>query len=88
MVSGNDNLKLFQETMLVEKINWIANNIKFPLKVNVRIRYGHPAVSAIIKLYQKKYKVVFKEAQRAITPGQSAVFYGRNEEVLGGGIIN
>jgi tRNA U34 2-thiouridine synthase MnmA/TrmU len=34
----------------------------------------------------KSYKVVFKKPQRAITPGQSVVFY-KGEEVLGGGII-
>jgi tRNA-uridine 2-sulfurtransferase len=91
VVSKSDNPKLFQKSMLVGKVNWIANNLKFPLSANVRIRYGHLAVYAIIKSNKKaderEYSVIFKEPQRAITPGQSAVFYGKDGEVLGGGTI-
>jgi tRNA-specific 2-thiouridylase len=87
--------RLFQKRMTVEKINPINENLKFPLKAKVRIRYLHPAVRAIIKsrmnanekANKREYLVEFKTPQRAVTPGQSAVFYGKRGEVLGGGII-
>lgn len=101
VASGNDNSGLFKKIMLVKNINWLNKPSVFPFKAQVRIRYGHSAVCAIIKpqstyhvarsTYHKKrinkYKVIFKEPQRAITPGQSAVFYSRDGEVLGGGVI-
>ena len=79
--------ELYKKEMIVEKINWISEKPKFPLQCKVKIRYLHPAVSAIIyKIQNTKYQIRFAKPQRAITPGQSAVFYSRNE-VLGGGII-
>ncbi len=85
--------ELFRKNMEVRKVNWIAQEPKLPLKTEVRIRYRHPAVSAIIKpaddsvTASSLYKVVFNEPQRAISPGQSAVFYTKKGEMLGGGTI-
>ena len=54
----------------------------------VKIRYRHPAVKCtIVQLNDNKLKVLFNMPQRAITPGQSAVFYS-GDEVLGGGLIS
>ena len=80
--------------MLVEKVSWINKPANFPLNAKVRIRYLHPSVYATIKVRKKhqekksKVEVEFRKSQRAITPGQSAVFYSNKGEVLGGGIIN
>jgi len=73
---------------------------KLPLKVKAKIRYRHKAATVIIsrRLRYKVYSLKFKVAQRAITPGQSVVFYlprsspkamvrGQGQELLGGGII-
>jgi tRNA-specific 2-thiouridylase len=57
-----------------------------PGRVNVKIRYGHAAVPAVVVLKGTKLQVVFKDAQESITPGQSVVLYDRNV-LLGGGII-
>ena len=76
------NEALFKKEMRIKSINWITKKPKFPLKCKVKIRYLTPAVPATIK----GTKVIFDKKQRAITPGQSAVFYLR-DEVLGGGII-
>jgi len=54
-----------------------------------RIRYGHPAIPCKIsklKTKDSELKVTFQKPVRAITPGQSIVFY-KGEEVLGGGVI-
>lgn len=95
IVTNDENdSSIFKQVMTVELKNWIADEPKLPLEVNVKIRYRHPLVRAIIKTRKIKpgakkveYNVVFLEPQKAVTPGQSAVFYGDDKEVLGGGII-
>jgi len=52
----------------------------------VQIRYRHEAVPCTVEVGPRLLKVRFKDPQRAVTPGQSAVFY-RSDQVLGGGII-
>jgi tRNA-uridine 2-sulfurtransferase len=79
---------IHKKTMLVEIKNWIAGEPEFPREINVKIRYRHPLVRAIIKKNKGHIcEVEFKEPQKAVTPGQSAVFYTDDKEVLGGGII-
>lgn len=79
--------------MEVERVNWIVGEPKLPCKILVKTRYRHPAVSAIIKQVESQkskvgnYEVVFDEPQRAISPGQSAVFYTKKGEMIGGGRI-
>jgi tRNA-specific 2-thiouridylase len=77
---------LFNDIMYLSDINWL-HKVKLPVKLEVRIRYMHKGNMAMIReLNESSLEVKFKTKQRAITPGQSAVFY-RNGEVLGGGII-
>jgi tRNA-specific 2-thiouridylase len=90
LIVTNDekNERIFKKTMTVQLKNWIADEPKLPLEINVKIRYRHPLVRAIIKKSKSGlYEVEFLEAQKAITPGQSAVFYADDNEVLGGGTI-
>lgn len=82
-----DDKTIYSRSLITKEVNWLNGEPKLPFKCQAKIRYGHPAVPAIIK--QKKtgnYVVEFNRPQRAITPGQSAVFY-RGELVLGGGVI-
>ena len=72
---------LFKKEMRIKNVNWISG-ASFPLKCKVKIRYLFPGVSCVVN----KNKVVFDKKQKAITPGQSAVFY-KEKKVLGGGII-
>jgi tRNA-specific 2-thiouridylase len=56
-------------------------------EVQVKVRYATPATPATIQpCPDGALRLVFHEPQRALSPGQSAVFY-RNDRVLGGGII-
>ncbi len=77
---------LNSDIMYISEINWLQK-IKLPANLEIRIRYMHKGEKGILSQEKKDlYKVQFKNKQRAITPGQSAVFY-KNKEVLGGGII-
>ncbi|TSC52390.1 MAG: tRNA (5-methyl aminomethyl-2-thiouridylate)-methyltransferase, partial [Parcubacteria group bacterium LiPW_72] len=80
--------KLQGKMLKVGKVNWIADRSpKFPFQCRVKIRYSHlPAEAAIKKVKNNHLLVILKKPQRAITPGQSAVFYS-GQELLGGGII-
>ena len=87
IVTKNRN-HLYKKSLICEKVNWISGKEpNIPFKIKAKIRYRHQPASAIAKkLKPNIYKLTFKKPQRAITPGQSVVFYKR-EEVLGGGII-
>jgi len=77
---------LYKKEILLKEINWISGKEpKLLLRVEAKIRYRHNPEPAIIKKY-KKYSLIFDSPQKAITPGQSAVFY-RREELIGGGTI-
>ncbi len=80
--------KLYQKEFQVENINWVLEvPPKLPQKAEAKIRYRHKASVVIIHhLGKNTLHLVFKKPQRAITPGQSAVFY-KEKELLGGGII-
>jgi len=86
---------LLKKELIAKKINWISGKKpELPIKIKSKIRYRHKLATATIKQFSRgKIKVVFEKPQRAITPGQSVVFYlprrqaGAGEELLGGGII-
>jgi len=72
----------------VRDVNWIAfATLDVPVRAHVRIRNRHePAEAEIAPLDATSVRVTFDGPQRAITPGQAAVFYS-GERVLGGGWI-
>jgi tRNA-specific 2-thiouridylase len=79
---------LYQKSFLLKGVNWLSGKVKLPLHCSVVIRYGHEAVPCTVKKQDKEtMMVIFKKPQRAVTAGQSAVFYDKNR-VLGGGIID
>jgi tRNA-specific 2-thiouridylase len=77
---------LYDQALIANKVNWIAGKDIKRLSCSAVIRYGHKAVPVKIKRQGREYLVQFKRPERAITPGQSVVFYKRNR-LLGGGII-
>lgn len=74
---------LYSKKLKVKSINWIAEKPKGSVKVLAKLRYGHKGANAIVN----GNTVEFLRVQRAITPGQSVVFYNK-KELLGGGIIS
>src|SRR5438045_4087716 len=81
--------RLYSRTLFARKINLISvDDLKHPMQVSVKISHRHEDVAATIeKTSADEIVVTFDEPQRAITPGQAAVFY--NEDiVVGGGWIS
>ena len=79
--------ELYIKEFLVDDINLLlVDDIKEPMEVEVKTRYSTTLAKAKIIKEEDKIKVVLDEPQRAITPGQSAVFY-LDDIVLGGGKI-
>ena len=86
IVGGKEDL--FRNEFIVSKLNWISIGIlNQPLEMNVKIRSSHKdSAACVTPLNNGDVIVQLREAQSAITPGQTAVFY-RDEVVAGGGII-
>ena len=82
------NSDLFNKRLEVSDVNWIAvEGLTEDMECTVKVRYSqsdHPA--RLIPLSDNRVRVEFKEPERAITPGQAAVFYD-GEMVIGGGTI-
>jgi len=75
-----------ERLFLVKEPHFIIKPSKKKIALKVKIRYNHREASAEILLKGKKIRVLCKEPQFAVTPGQSAVFYEK-DAVIGGGII-
>ncbi len=79
--------KLYKKEIIVKDINLLlVDEIKEEMEVEVKTRYSTRAAKAKISQQGNDIKVVFDEPQRALTPGQSAVFY-IDDIVVGGGKI-
>ncbi|MBZ5540446.1 MAG: tRNA 2-thiouridine(34) synthase MnmA [Acidobacteriia bacterium] len=87
VIVGED-AALRETVCAVEGVNWIAGAApEQPLRAEVKIRHKHEAAPATVEpLGAAGARVTFDAPQRAITPGQAAVFYA-GEVVLGGGWI-
>jgi tRNA-specific 2-thiouridylase len=79
---------LERERLSATDVNFIAcDPPRSPLRVQARIRHSHrPAPATVVATGDREAEVRFDEPQRAITPGQSVVWY-RDDLVIGGGVI-
>lgn len=85
-VGSNDHL--LRDSLVANGINWISwPGLTAPARASVRIRNRHmPALATLYPLAGGRVEARFDEPQRAVTPGQGAVFYS-GELVIGGGWI-
>jgi len=85
VVVGPEN-RLYASRLSAAGVSWVSRRPEAPTKVQAKVRYRSPAVSAILRPDNGGAEVLFDEPQRAVTPGQSVVFY-QGCEVIGGGVI-
>ncbi len=76
---------LLKKEMTVRKVNWLSNPRTGDISVKIRSRHSKTG-ARIIRVDKESVKIQFNEPQKAVTPGQAAVFYEGNR-VLGGGWI-
>jgi tRNA-uridine 2-sulfurtransferase len=83
-----DDSALDRDEFVADRCNFIPfDELTEPTEATVKIRYNHPGTGALLTpLPGDKVQVKLHEPQRAITPGQAAVFY-QDDLVLGGGWI-
>ena len=84
-----DESALDRDEFIVDRCNWIPfDNLSEPIEVTAKIRYSHPGTAATVTpLANGRANVKLHQPQRAITPGQAAVFY-QDDLVVGGGWIS
>lgn len=79
--------ELYSDEARVAGINYTSGHQpKGPVKVAVKLRYKSPMTEAVLQPNGEQALLRFAQPQRAVTPGQAAVFY-QEDEVLGGGRI-
>ena len=80
------NAELFSEELTAENVHWIYKPAEFPARLQAKIRYGTKIFDCVVEEENNLVRVKFFEPVRAITAGQSVVFYA-DDELLGGGVI-
>ena len=81
------NEELYASSLFASDVNWLMEEPTQEISVHAKIRYGSREVQAnVLPLEDGAVKVSFLEPQRAVTPGQSVVFYS-GERLVGGATI-
>lgn len=82
---GDEKYLFYDEVDVIEP--HLLSEIQSGEVLNVKIRYQHKGAEARVEKTSSGFKLKFKDAQRAITPGQAAVFYRNQSTLVGGGWI-
>ncbi len=86
-VTLGEDADLWSRVLIGRSVNLISADAVDGLEVSARIRYRHEPQPARLERHTDGIRVEFASPQRAITPGQSVVFY-RGSDVLGGAVIH
>lgn len=76
---------LYAQGLMSREINLLVD--KLPGEAHTKIRYRHKEAESFLHHEKDRIRVIFKEKQPAVTPGQSTVFY-KDDLLLGGGVID
>lgn len=83
---GHEHALMLSQYLRCTTIDWVAGEPHLPLHCHAKTRYRQPDQACTVSRDESGYVVGFAMPQRAVTPGQSAVFY-LGDECLGGGVI-
>ncbi len=86
LVAQGEHPALYRDSLQADDIHWIGEAPTLPFKCNAKTRYRQADQACTITAIENGFEVAFDEPQRAITPGQSVVFY-ESTHCLGGGVI-
>lgn len=86
---GHDHPLLFSTMIEAGTLDWVDNRtLQAPFRCSAKTRYRQPDQACLVEpLNEARCRVRFDLPQRAVTPGQSVVFY-RDDYCLGGGVID
>ena len=89
VAQGHDNPRLYSRSLEAMELSWVAGHPpSAPGEYSAKVRYRQVDKAChILRITDDTCQVLFAEPQRAVTPGQSIVFY-QGDECLGGGIID
>ncbi len=90
VAEGAGNERLYAKEATLSDINFV-NQIepaRYPMKIRARVRYRQPLFDATLeRLNKNRMRLVFQKPEKSVAPGQSAVLYATDGEMLGGGVI-
>jgi tRNA-specific 2-thiouridylase len=88
VAQGHDHPSLYSRELWVDRFHWIAGQApaRMPHRCRAKTRYRQSDQSCVVEHMDGRYRVVFEQPQRAVTPGQSVVLYD-GDVCIGGAAI-
>jgi tRNA-specific 2-thiouridylase len=88
VAQGGENQWLHSQRLVAESPTWISGKAPAAeFRCTAKTRYRQPDQGCVVSLHKDQIEVRFDDPQRAVTPGQSVVFYD-GPECLGGAVIS